>query len=153
MCTVLVSLKASILHSAHFPLKKHSSVALYYSSVALYYSSVALYYRSVALYYSSVALTIVPLHFHSAASLCNPTSQSSSHLYIHSSYLPFLLRLPSFLLLRIDIEQCADMSRDLWNACRNKNMEEAMRLLSTATSEDVNYNHGVLVDTNCMNTQ
>ena len=142
MCTVLVSLKASILHSAHFPLKKHSSVALYYSSVALYY-------RSVALYYSSVALTIVPLHSFIVPRPCVILSHSPlrTYIYTHHTFPSSFAFLPSFLLLRIDIEQCADMSSDLYTACSSNNVEEAMRLLSTATSEDVNYSiDGVLVD-------
>ena len=43
------------------------------------------------------------------------------------------------------------MSSDLFNACANNNMEEAMRLLTTASNADVNYRHEVLVDINCIN--
>ena len=44
------------------------------------------------------------------------------------------------------------MSSDLFYACNYNNMEEAMRLLSTASYADVNYRHdGVLVDINCIN--
>ena len=42
------------------------------------------------------------------------------------------------------------MSSNLWNACNSNSVEEAMRLLATASSADVNYRHVVLYSMNCI---
>ena len=45
------------------------------------------------------------------------------------------------------------MSSDLFDACESNNMEEAMRLLATASYADVNYRHDVLINKKCINIQ
>ena len=42
------------------------------------------------------------------------------------------------------------MSSDLYEACLNNRVEEAKRLLATASAADVNYHHVVLYNMNCI---
>ena len=134
MCTVLVSLKASILHSAHFPLKHSSTIVPLLSTIVPLLSTIVPLHSTIVPLLSFIVSFLIPLR---------------TYIFIPSLLPPS----PSFLLLRTDIEQCADMSSGLFNACHSNNMEEAMRLLSTASYADVNYRYEVLVDMKCINIQ